>query len=39
LSHALLAGTNLRRANLYETRLDDAVFRDTAMPDGTIKGQ
>jgi hypothetical protein len=29
----------LRRANMYETKLDDAVLRNTAMPDGTISGQ
>jgi hypothetical protein len=24
---------------MYETKLDDAVLRNTAMPDGTISGQ
>jgi hypothetical protein len=35
----VLAGTNFRRANMFETRLDGALFRATAMPDGTIRDQ
>jgi uncharacterized protein YjbI with pentapeptide repeats len=33
----VLAGANFRRANMYETKLDDASFGNTAMPDGTIR--
>ena len=39
LSNARLAGTNFRRANLYETRLEGALFKETAMPDGTLREQ
>ena len=34
---ANLAETNLRQANLYEAKLDGAIFRDTIMPDGTTE--
>jgi uncharacterized protein YjbI with pentapeptide repeats len=37
LSRAVLAGANFRRANMYEAKLDDASFGNTAMPDGTIR--
>ena len=32
----LLAGTSFRHANLYQAKLDGAVFRNTVMPDGTV---
>jgi hypothetical protein len=37
LSRATLARTSFRKANMYETKLDGAVFRDTVMPDGTTQ--
>jgi len=27
------------RANMYETRLEGALFRATAMPDGTVRDE
>jgi uncharacterized protein YjbI with pentapeptide repeats len=35
----VLAGANFRRANMYETRLEGALFRATAMPDGTVRDE
>ena len=39
LSGADLTGANLRRANLHEIKLDGAVFRATAMPDGSTRDE
>ena len=36
-ARAKLEGTNFSKANLYEANLEGAAFKDTVMPDGTIR--
>ena len=36
-ARANLAGTSFRKADLYDAHLDEAMFRDTTMPDGTTQ--
>ena len=37
VARANLAGTSFRKADLYDALLDEAIFRDTVMPDGTTQ--